>query len=119
MTGYAEYKDNSVLTQPPGKLVVMLYDGAIRFLQRAAAALEAGDHPAKAEYLNKAQAVINELSNSLDLEAGGEIAANLRALYEWMSRHLTAAVVRKDPQAIRDVIACLTDLNEGWKAVAT
>jgi len=119
MEGYAAYKENEVLTQPREKLIVMLYEGAIKFLGRAADALAAGDHEAKATYLNKGQAIIDELNASLDVDAGGEVAENLRKLYQFMATHLTQAVIRKDPQMIRDVIACLEDLNEGWKVIAS
>ena len=119
MSGYAAYKRNKILTQSREQLVVLLYEGAIRFLRQAAEAMQAGDHEAKANFINRAQAIIDELDASLDLEVGGEIAANLQGLYAFMTRHLTQAVVRNDPQMIREVIACLEDLNEGWKAVAT
>jgi flagellar protein FliS len=119
MENYAAYKENEILTQPPEKLIVLLYEGAIRFLKRAAAAMEAGNHEEKAKYLNKAQAIIDELNVSLDMEAGGEVAENLRRLYVFMYTHLSQAVTKQDPQMIRDVIACLEDLNEGWRAVSS
>jgi len=119
MDGYESYKEHDILTQPREKLIVLLYDGAIRFLKRAAEAMEAGDLETKARLVNKAQAIIDELNVSLDLDAGGEVAQNLRGLYNFMTRHLAQATVRKDPQMIRDVVACLEDLNEGWRAVTS
>ncbi|MFW6132396.1 MAG: flagellar export chaperone FliS [Planctomycetota bacterium] len=119
MNPIAAYQENAVTTQSRGRLIVMLYDGAIKFLRQALDALEAGDDARKGTCIVKAQRIINELNNCLDIEAGGEVATNLRRLYDFMSRHLVQANTRKDPQAVRDVIGLLEDLNEGWKAVAT
>ena len=119
MKDYAAYRENVILTQPREKLVVMLYEGAIKFLKRCAAAMEAGDHEGKAKYFDKALAIIGELNASLDMEAGEEVAHNLRRLYTFMNRHLSQANARQDPQMIHDVVACLEDLNEGWKAITS
>ena len=119
MDEYAAYRENEILTQPQERLVVLLYDGAISSLKRAAAAMEAGDHETKAAHFARAQAIIDELNVSLDTEAGGEIAANLRRLYVFMTTHLSQANTRQDPQMVRDVTACLEDLNEGWKAITS
>jgi len=117
MDSYAAYRENGILTQPREKLVVMLYEGAINFLKRAAAAMEAGNCEDKAKYVQKAQAIVDELNVALDVEAGGEVAANLRRLYLFMTTHLNQANIRQDPQLIQDVIDLLQDLNEGWKAI--
>jgi flagellar protein FliS len=110
------YRENTVTTQTQGRLVVLLYDGAIKFLKQAVKEIQAGQWAQKGEYINKAIAIINELNSSLDMESGGEIADNLRQLYNFMTKHLAEANIRRDIQKIRDVIACLNDLNEGWKA---
>ena len=119
MDEYTAYKENDILTQPREKLVVLLYEGAISSLKHAAAAMEAGDHETKARHCTRAQAIIDELNLSLDTETGGDVAANLRALYVFMTQHLSQASIRQDPQMIREVIACLEDLNEGWKAITS
>lgn len=119
MDEYAAYRENGILTQPREKLVVMLYEGAISFLRRAAMEMEAGNHEEKAKYLNKAHAIIDELNIGLDMEAGGEVATNLRQLYLFMTNHLNQANIRQDPQMIQEVITCLEDLNEGWKAITS
>jgi flagellar protein FliS len=118
MKGIAAYQENAVATQTRGRLVVLLYEGAIKFLKQAKRELDAGNYIAKGEYINKAQAIINELDNCLDMEGGGEVAANLRRLYQFMLRHLTLANTQRDLQRIQDVIDCLTDLSEGWKAIS-
>jgi flagellar protein FliS len=117
MNGLSAYQDTSVSTQNNGRLIVMLYDGAIKFLRLAIKEMEADNHEAKAKYINKAVDIINELNTILDLEAGGEIANNLRQLYCFMTRHITQANIKKDPQALQEVITILEELNQGWKAI--
>jgi flagellar protein FliS len=111
------YRENAIATQSSGRLVVLLYDGAIKFLRQALKELEAGHQAAKGEYINKAVAIINELDACLDVEAGGDVAANLRSLYHFMIRHLGEANIHRDPRRIQNVIECLQSLNEGWKSV--
>lgn len=118
MSGIAAYKENSISTQSRGKIVVMLYDGAIKALRQAISAIDNNDFAAKGKHIMKAQAIISELDASLDMDAGGEIAKNLRSLYNFMWRHLNTASIKKDTQKIREVIKCLEDLNEGWKAIS-
>lgn len=96
----------------------MLYDGAIKFMRLAIKELEAKDYEAKGRYIDRAQDIINELNAVLDMESGGEIAANLRKLYVFMSKRLTEANVQRDPQMIREVISLMEELNKGWKAIS-
>ena len=112
------YHENAVTTQTRGRLIVLLYDGAIKFLEQAKAELQAGNYAEKGEFINKALAIINELDSCLDVENGGEVATNLRRLYQFSIRHLGEANLHRDTQRIQDVIDCLKDLNEGWKAIA-
>jgi flagellar protein FliS len=119
MNGITAYTENNVTTQTPGKIIVMLYEGAIRFLTRAIEELEAKRYIEKGQLINKALDIIDELNCSLDMQAGGEVAANLRRLYLFMTTRLNEANIHKDPQRIREVIALLNDLNMGWKALAS
>jgi flagellar protein FliS len=118
MSQFTAYQDNAVSTQNKGRLVVLLYEGAIKFMKLAIKELEAGNYDTKGQYLNRAQDIINELNAVLDMESGGEVAANLRKLYVFMSNRLTQANVKRDPDMIRDVIKLMEELNEGWKAIA-
>ena len=95
----------------------MLYDGAIKALRQAITALEDGNFAAKGEYVGKATDIIIELSSVLDMQAGGEIAADLRRLYDFMIDHLTQAHIKNDPKMIGEVISLLDDINHGWKAI--
>jgi len=117
MSGISEYQENAIATQSRGRLIVLLYDGAIKFCGQAIAELERGEWAAKGKFINKAIDIIDELDNCLDLDAGGEIATNLRGLYGFIRRHLAEANAKRDPQRIREVIKILEELNEGWKAI--
>jgi flagellar protein FliS len=119
MKGISAYQDTTVSTQTRGRLIVLLYEGAIKFSKLAISEIEAGNWEAKGRYINRAIDIINELNAVLDMEAGGEIAQNLRRLYAFMVRHLGEANMKRDPQMIREVIAMLAELNEGWKAVTS
>ena len=117
MNGVATYHEAAVTTQGKGRLIVLLYDGAIKFMKLAIQELEAGNYEAKGRYLIKAQDIINELNAVLDMDAGGEIANNLRSLYLFMNKRLSEANINRDAQIIRDVITMMDELNQSWKAI--
>lgn len=118
MNGFEAYQDASITTQSKGNLIVMLYDGAVKFLKLAVKEIDEKDPEAKGKYIVKAQNIINELNTVLDLDAGGEIAANLRRLYLFMNQRLSEANLKQDPQKIKEVITLLEELNQSWKAIA-
>jgi len=118
MKGIQTYQDTAVTTQNKGRLIVMLYEGAVKFLKLAIKEAEAKNYEAKGRYIGKAQDIITELNAVLDMEAGGEIAGNLRKLYFFMNDRLSKAHARNDPEMIREVISLLEELNQGWKAIA-
>ena len=118
MKGIQAYQDSAVTTQSKGRLVVMLYDGAIKFSKLAIKEIEANNPEAKGKYIDKAKDIINELNAVLDMDAGGEIAVNLRKLYCFMNSRLSQANIERDPQMIREVITLLEELNQSWKAIA-
>lgn len=117
MKGIGIYQQTAIGTQSKGRLVVMLYDGAIKFMKLAMKELEAGNYAAKGQYLNRAQDIINELNAVLDIEGGGEIARNLRRLYIFMNRRLNEANTKRDRQMIQDVINLMEELGQSWKAI--
>ena len=118
MKGIQAYQDSAVTTQSKGRLVVMLYDGAIKFSKLAIKEIEANNPEAKGKYIDKAKDIINELNAVLDMDAGGEIAVNLRKLYCFMNSRLSQANIKRDPQMVREVITLLEELNQSWKAIA-
>ena len=116
--GIAAYQETAVTTQSRGRLIVMLYDGAIKFMIMAIREMEEGNFEAKGNYIKRAQDIIIELNTVLDMEAGGEIALNLRKLYLYMGRRLNEANTKQDPKRIEEVITLMEELNQGWKAIA-
>jgi flagellar protein FliS len=118
MKGIAAYQDSAVTTQSKGRLIVLLYDGAVKFMKLAVKELQANNHEAKGKYINKARDIISELNAVLDMNAGGEIASNLRRLYCYMDNRLSEANIKRDPAMIQEVIELMEQLNNSWKAIA-
>lgn len=112
------YKVNAVTTQTPGQIVVLLYEGAIRFLHQAVTALEEKKYGQKGRMINRAIDIICELNSALDMDAGGEISQNLRKLYMFMHEYLLKANYQKDARKIQVVIDMLDDLATGWRQIA-
>jgi len=121
MTAYADarqaYKESSILTAPPERLVLLLYDGAIRFLGQAAEATRAGDLELARARTRRAGAIIDELNLSLDMSYG-ELPERLRGIYLFCKRHLLESSVRRDPAAIERVASLLAELRDAWVEVA-
>jgi len=113
--GQHQYKQINVSTADQGKLVVLLYEGAINFLKKARKSSEQGNIEEKCNNINRAQAIIQELNNSLKIDANREIAGNLRSLYFFMEKHLVMAKIKKDgTEKIDEVISILSSLCEAW-----
>jgi flagellar protein FliS len=112
------YRDASVLTAPPERLVVMLYDGAHRFLFQAVHAMRSGDIALTNNRMQRAEAILSELRQTLDFERGGEIAPRLEAIYAFCQRHLLDARIKRDPERIEQVMKLLSELREAWDQVA-
>jgi flagellar secretion chaperone FliS len=111
------YTESSVLTAPPERLVVMLYDGAIRFLSQAAVALRAQNGRVFLDRVQRGEAIITELNLTLDMRQG-EVAERLRAIYQFCNMHLAAATMESDPSKVDDVIRLLGELREAWQQIA-
>jgi flagellar secretion chaperone FliS len=110
------YRQSAVLTASPEVLVVMLYDGARRFLHQAAVAMADNKIPAAHVKLRRAEDIILHLRNTLDMEQG-EIAVNLERIYLFCGRHLRQARLDRDPAKIEQVSKLLGDLREAWAAI--
>ena len=111
------YTESSVLTAPPEKLIVMLYDGAIRFLNVGAVAMRGGDFVQARERVRRAEAIIDELNYSLDMTQG-EVAVRLRSIYIFSKKHLLQANLQRDPEALDTVVKLLGELREAWESIA-
>lgn len=117
MDAIRKYKSVEISTQQRGKLIVMLYEGAIKFLNVAVRKLDEGDFASKGVYIGKAQDIILELNNSLNMEIGGEVAENLRSIYNYLHRTLTMANIDRDREKILECVAMLEELLGGWAEV--
>ena len=118
--GQQQYKKTQVATVDRGRLIVLLYEGAISFLTKAKACLEEKDIPGACNLINRAQDIIDELNASLNMEAGGEISGNLRKLYLFMSDQLVKAKMGNGEDTISEVVRMLGTLNDAWRqAVVT
>ena len=109
-----QYQNNSVLTASPEKILIMLYDGAIRFVRQSKLAIDDGRQADKAHSIGKAMAIITEFSNTLDYEIGGEIALELSRLYDFMVRELAAANAHNDAKRLIPVESILLELREAF-----
>lgn len=101
----------------PHRLVKMLLDGALDKIATAKGALEHNEIARKGEYIGWAISILGGLRASLDLDAGGEIAANLDALYEYMSRRLAEANLDNDPAILDEVQSLLNEIKSAWDAI--
>jgi flagellar protein FliS len=119
MNAAAVYKETNVTTQTDGKLIVMLYDGAIGFLRRAQCCIENNDPAGKNQAICRARDIIFELNASLNLELGGHVAQNLRTLYNFIWRYLSDANIKNDPQMLQKAINMLSELGDAWKKIAS
>jgi len=119
MSGYGQiqYKRTQVTTVDKGHLIVLLYEGTIKFVHQARECAESGDLEGKCNYINRALDVISELNHSLNMAEGGELAANLRNLYMFVSDHLLKGKIRKDSHYLDEVIRILNTLLEAWNEV--
>lgn len=113
---YKTYGTNVVTTATPEKLVIMLYEGAIRFCRLAEMAVESNDIARRNANLIKAQDIINEMRVTLNRDAG-DIADQLETLYDYFYRELVTANIRNDREKIQGVRVMLTELKDIWKQI--
>jgi len=121
LKGYGQYtqayQKAQVNTVDQRKLIVMLYDGAIRFLTSAVEKLNAGETYEAHNNLIKGKSIIAELLASLNMEQGGDIAKNLQRLYSYMFNELIEANMNKDAGRIDHVLHLLRELRVGWQGI--
>ncbi|HEX8786313.1 MAG TPA: flagellar export chaperone FliS [Telluria sp.] len=110
--------ETGIASASPHKLIVMLYDGVLAALLKAKNNMIVRNIPAKGAAISQAITIIdNGLRVSLDLKAGGEIAENLDALYDYMSRRLFQANLKNDVAIVEEVHRLLSELREAWVAI--
>jgi flagellar protein FliS len=114
---HTTYRSVQVTTTDKGRLLLMMYEGAIKFLKQSKAGLEENDLSKFCRFLSKGQAIISELMNTLDHEKGGEIARDLDRLYDFMLFYLTEANLQKDPAKVQKVIELLNIVYSAFKEI--
>ena len=115
---WKSYRQIAAQTASPVQLVLMLYDGALRALERSLPGFKC-DEPAEAitlihNNLQRAQEIIRELNMALNLEQGGDFSATLRRLYDYFERRLFESNIRKDSRGVEEVVRHLTVLRDAW-----
>jgi flagellar secretion chaperone FliS len=112
------YRKVATQTATPGQLVLMLYDGALRFLEQAKTGFDYQDPVQFNQTINnnivRAQAIIHEMNASLNMQAGGEVASNFRRLYNYFYRRLTEANRKKQMAPIEETISRLRVMRDSW-----
>lgn len=122
---YNAYRDTNVKTASQGRLIVLLYEGAVKQLTLANSMFdENGKLPVRSieafgKAILKAQEIITELQVSLDMEKGGEIAKNLMSLYIFFNKELTETNISKDQKRLEPIMKMISDLCESWRQAAT
>ena len=108
---------SGVAAADPHRLIVMLMDGALERIATARGCLARGETGEKARLINRAVSIIGELRSSLDLKAGGQVAANLGELYDYMCRRLLKATADNRVEMLDEVIKLLTEIRAAWIAI--
>lgn len=119
MNNVAQYQNVQVLTADRVRIVIMLYDGIIRFNGLAQKAIGERNVEARTKFINRSIDIINELQNSLNMEEGGEVARNLSRLYDFSLSQLMEANIRNNPALIDSVTRVIKEVKAGWEGIAS
>lgn len=110
-----QYQKNEVETATPEKILVLLYDGAILFLNRAKVAIKENNHQEIYNNIVGCERIILEFMNTINFEEGGDFAAKLHALYQYFYNTLVDANMKKDIDKVQEILDHLIDLRATWK----
>ena len=120
---WLSYRQVATKTATPGQLVLMLFDGALRFLDKALVGFDLDDPLDSNLAINnnilKAQEILRELNMSLNMEKGGEFATTMRRLYNYYDLQLSQSNLRKDPSGVELVIRLLSVIRGAWAEMLT
>lgn len=111
---YNKYKKTAVESANREKLLLMLYEGAIKFTKKAILAANNNDVSGRCENIGRAYDIILELMNTLDYKVGGEVAMSLEQLYMFITDELTRANITGKVEHLESVVKILETLYEGW-----
>ena len=112
---YNAYKQNSVTTASPGELTLMLYNGCIKFIHQAKKAIEVKDISNRNKYVQKAQAILNELMSTLNMDI--PVSKEMFNLYDYMYHQLTQANINNDVAILDEVEGLVVEFRDTWKQV--
>ena len=110
-----QYQTNNITTATPEKLMIMLFDGAVQFLQKAKTAIEEKNLQERASNIDAARKIVRELMRTIDLENGNDVSKSLFRLYNRMAMKLIKANVSKNVGLIDEVIEDLTNIRWGFQ----
>lgn len=111
---YQKYKETQVVSASREKLLLMMYEGAIRFTKMAIKATEDKNVPERCNAIGRVYDIVMELNNTLDHKVGGEIALHLEQLYMYITDQLTQANLKGDVEPLKNSLKILETLYEGW-----
>jgi flagellar secretion chaperone FliS len=114
---YSQYQKTQITTASREKILLMLYEGAIRFTKQAEASLKQNKVAEKGRYISKATAILSELMATLDFKVGGQLAVDLENLYVFMIDKLIEGNINNDMECLATVENLLLTLYEAWKDV--
>jgi len=121
MNGLQAYQrvntQTSITDADPHKLIQLLYNGAIERINMAKARMQAKDYAGKGQLIGKAIEIIGGLRSFLDFEKGGELSAQLEALYDYMERTLLEASAKNDVSKLDEVLGLLRTVKDGWDGI--
>ncbi len=109
-----QYQNNQILNASPEQILILLYDGSIRFCRQAMHAMDENNRVVQAEKISRTIAIVSEFANTLDHEVGGHFASDLDALYGYMIRELTNANIKNNRESLETVEDLLIDLRSTW-----
>ena len=112
--GYQQYKKTSIESASREKLLLLMYEGAIKYVKRSQVAIDKGDIAERGSNIGRAFDIVIELNNTLDHKVGGEVASSLEQLYMFITDQLTQANATGKREHLGHALKVLTTLHEGW-----
>jgi flagellar protein FliS len=116
-TAAQQYKNNNIVSAGPEESVLMLYDGAIRFMKMSAVCIAKKNRKKKIVFIEKTLKIVDYLQACLDMQKGGEIAKNLNDLYDYILIELTKANLKDDIRKIQEIINLLLPVRDAWAGI--
>jgi len=119
MTNIEQYQKVQVMTSDGVRLIIMLYEGIVRFNVGAMEAIENGNIKDRVYFINRSMDIISELNGALNMEAGGEVAENLSKLYDYCVHALNTANAKNSVEALDSVNRVITEVKAGWVGITS